>query len=164
MIQTSFICPMQCVQTLGRQTWRCAHPFYYPMYLWISVLYQDFGRSWVVNKLFRRVSVQWHFLNDTNIFYVSHLRCLILLPIHCDCLCWWNWWHTNCHGLVVFLFRFLDYLFHLHFPDISLLVLSLFLILFLIDLSPGTVCICTNQRLYAPSTNLVPATLCVSNQ
>ena len=47
--------------------------FYSLTYLRSGVSEQDFGRSWVVNQLVNGVSVPRHFLNDTNILYVSHV-------------------------------------------------------------------------------------------
>ena len=47
--------------------------FYSLTYLRSSVLELGFWRSGVVNGLLRGVLVPRHFLNDTNILYISHL-------------------------------------------------------------------------------------------
>ena len=50
--------------------------FYSQTYLRLANLSeQDYGCFGVVNKLIREVSVPRHLLNDTNIFYISHVMC-----------------------------------------------------------------------------------------
>ena len=48
---------------------------YSQAYLRVAVSEQDFWLSRVVNRPVREVSVPRTFLNDTNIFYISHVMC-----------------------------------------------------------------------------------------
>ena len=75
MIQTSFIHPMWCVQTLGRQSLSGAHPFLPPNVPLFSGFRSKVRVPGVVNGLVCGVSGLSHFQNDTIIFYIFHEMC-----------------------------------------------------------------------------------------
>ena len=59
--------------------------FYSQTYLRLALSEQEFGCSGVVNGLVCGVSESKHFLNDTNIFYLSHVMCANTWKINFKC-------------------------------------------------------------------------------
>ena len=64
---------MKCVKILGSHNWSGAYSSLQPNVLPSSGFKARFWAFWVGNRLVLGVSVPRHFLNDTNIFYTSHV-------------------------------------------------------------------------------------------
>ena len=72
---------MWCVQRLRRHNWSGVHPFLLPNVPPFSRFQSKILDAGMVNGLICRVSLPGHFLNDTNLIYISHLMCALMWSV-----------------------------------------------------------------------------------